>query len=199
MSRRQLRAPAVIVVLLGALWWGSSAYTAGRVTVTWAGSPVCSGTTVKPAESIAELNDDDDGDGIEWVELVVARPAMRCTIEVVVRNAGPLGVRVRDLVAPLVGPDGGGVVMGVGGRVPDTEGGETDLQYDVSRVVDRGESIKLPIVVRYRDDGCSEGWAAIPQWPVAQVSVLGLRYSVASTRSLEYEHLEQNPGCDLVE
>jgi hypothetical protein len=168
--------------LSGVTWTWWSRATADRVTMTWAGTPACTGTEVHTDRS---------------TPVIEAVKGMRCVVEVVVHNGSGRSVRLEHADAAYLGPDSGAVVRAAPTDLLDgaTNDG-LDARYRLDRDLAAGQDRAFEVVVAFRPQGCNEdGTLTFYGWPTLELTALGRTHRVVADRDFSFHRDGVTPGC----
>jgi hypothetical protein len=183
---RRLRpwgAGALVLVVVAALsitlgWSAFVRYELDKVTVAWAGGPVCSGTTARGG-------------------IVAAQPGMACHVVVTVSNRGRRPVVVRRLIAPGLGPGSAFVVVATpaNGQEPMPARDGLDAVYSLDLNVKPGTTAKAQVSFELRPGRCGDGVVALKTWPTVLVAAGGHSRSLAADETLMVRERGRQQAC----
>lgn len=176
-----------VVVLLGAalaLWPAYANREANKVTVTWAGQPVCTGTRLVRRDANQSIDEP------HWVTMIDARPGMRCVITVRVHNGTGYTVQLRNVTGNFLGPGSGTAFKAapVDGIIPRPDPNpDNDLValYRLGHDVAPGHSSQAQLALTFRHSGCTaDGWFYTAHWPAVDLHLLGRDATVTADHTL---------------
>lgn len=181
------------VLVLGWLAWTD--HVLDRVSVRWAGEPVCTGTELQ----LTTVHADDPRDPLAAPEVVVpARPGMRCYVIAEVHNDSRSTVRLEEYAAEGLGPEMGTIVRAVtdDGSVARPSDDGNDMVYPASEDLAGGTHVQLRLGVELRPDACYEPGLNVRQGlPTVTISMLGRARSLRPTEQLKVLVLKDSSRC----
>jgi hypothetical protein len=188
LTRKRVLVVGVVSLAFAALvcgvvvWIQWSRSLADRVTVTWAGAPTCTGTTVNTNRP---------------TPVIEAVQGMRCTLEVVVHNGSGRTVHLDNAYATFLGPHSAMVV-----RAAHTEllagaaNDGMDARYRLDRDLAPGEDHTFAVVVEFRPAGCNDsGTMTVYGWPTVDLTTLRRSHTVTADRNFRFHRDGATPGC----
>ena len=194
-SRRLLLLLAALVVVAAGLagWLLAAHATAGKVEVSWAGPPRCSGTDVH----YEHAEDPPEPDG-SLVPVITARAGMSCVVTLRVANRGFANVTVDQAVLPFAGSGGQTLFEATPvGRVRphDDRVDDIDAAYDLGVKVPRGQTRTVRVALGFRPEGCeAAGRGGAPRWPTLRMAALGRDFTRSASEELYLRNRRDHRG-----
>ena len=182
-------------------WRVWSARVADQVTVRWASSPQCRGTTVADRPSAGA--DDTDPDTV-MRDVVEVRPTMHCRVMIELRNDSGRAVTLRGVEAMWLGSGSRVLVRAETGALMGLTDAPRDAGDDRAALFgwSRGEtlaahsSLVVPIAFAHRPDGCSgAGTFSADDWPTLRFRALGVDHETSAADTLHLAAARQMGSC----